>query len=137
VQPENSIQQTVCKTNMQVGSIPNNNAQKESSISGEIPIAVQQKLKKAVLIGLGHFAPSSTVEILINVLEQEHSIDFATIPNNPMSLREGLSKMFGSAEPVIESRIRQAIAKELGVSAEGRSLEDLVTLCKQSDAQFS
>jgi hypothetical protein len=122
---------------MQVGSISNNKRQEDSSISDDIPADVHQKLKKAVLAGLGHFAPSSTVEILISVLEQEHSIDFGTILNNPRSLREGLTKMFGSAEPVVESRIRQAIAKELGVSTEGRSLEDLMSLCRQRASQFS
>jgi hypothetical protein len=127
----------VWKTSMQVGSISNNKRQKDSSISDDIPADVHQKLKKAVLAGLGHFAPSSTVEILISVLEQEHSIDFGTILNNPRSLREGLTKMFGSAEPVVESRIRQAIAKELGVSTEGRSLEDLMSLCRQRASQFS
>ncbi|MHB1868934.1 MAG: hypothetical protein ACYCPP_08310 [Nitrososphaerales archaeon] len=90
---------------------------------------VAQEVKKAVLTGLGHFVPRS-VEFLVNFMEQEHSVDFNTIADNPRLLRAGLSKMFGDAELIVESRICQALAEPFGIDSAGRSLEDLISIIR-------
>ena len=90
---------------------------------------VDQEVKKAVLTGLGHFAPRS-VEFLVNFMEQEHSVDFNTIADNPRLLRAALSKMFGDAEQIVESRICQALAEPFGIDGTGKSLEDLISIIR-------
>lgn len=95
-------------------------------------LITEEEVKQAVLTGLGHFAPQSTVEILTGFLEQEYGVDFSTIVDEPKTLREGLKKMFGSAESVVEVRIVQALAKQLQLNGEGRSLEELLEFCKNA-----
>ena len=79
--------------------------------------------------GLEHFAPPS-VEFLVNFMEQEYSIDFNAIADNPILLRAALSNMFGDAEQLVESRICQALAEPFGIDGTGRPLEDLLSIIR-------
>lgn len=88
-------------------------------------------IRDAVVAGLAHFATGTTLEMLIYLLEEEHSVDFNFIAENPAILRSGLSKMFGSAEEVVEARICQALNAQFQI--EGKSLEELISRIKSSN----
>ena len=115
---------------MQVSSFPD--VEQHESKKRKNGLILEEEVKQAVLTGLGHFAPRSTVEILTGFLEQEYEVDFSTIADDPKTLREGLTKMFGSAESVVDVRIVQALAKQLQLNSDGRSLEELLEFCKNT-----
>lgn len=110
---------------MQVSSFPN--IEQRESKERKDGLVLEEEVRQAVLTGLGHFAPQSTVEILTGFLEQEYGVDFSTIADDPKTLRDGLTKMFGGAESVVEVRIVQALAKQLKLNSDGRSLEELLS----------
>ncbi|MGI0091201.1 MAG: hypothetical protein ACREBS_05785 [Nitrososphaerales archaeon] len=94
------------------------------------PSLVDEEVAKAVLAGLGHFGPGSIVESLVYILELEHSVEIQSVAANPEFLRAALSKMFGGAAYVVETKICQALAKRLGVDGEGKSFEDLISMLR-------
>ena len=116
-----------------VGSLP------EKKLSGFLEenrrdSSIDQKVKNAILAGLGYFATGSVLEILVYFLEIEHSVDFSTVVDNPKPLHAGLSVMFGSAEEVVETKICQALGRQFRIDSEGRSLEDMVSIIKSAEA---
>ncbi len=87
---------------------------------------------EAVFQGLSHFGGKNVVESLIYILELEHSVNLRNIVNELEVLRSGLAKMFGNASYVVEQKVRNNLAKKLGLDPEGRSLEQLVEAAKKS-----
>jgi Na+-transporting methylmalonyl-CoA/oxaloacetate decarboxylase beta subunit len=117
---------------LQVGSLP------EKKLSRTLEehrrdFSIDQKVKNAILAGLGYFATGSVLEILVYFLEIEQSVDFGTVVANPKPLRAGLSAMFGSAEDVVETKICQALGRQFRIDIEGKSLEDIVSIIKSSE----
>jgi hypothetical protein len=113
---------------MQVGSLPDK--KRTGSFEGERDSTMEQGLKSAVMVGLGYFATGAALEILVYILEVEHSVDFNSIADNPGALRKGLFAMFGSAGEAVESRICQAIGMHFRVGSEGKTLEDLISMVR-------
>ena len=83
---------------------------------------------KAVITGLGYFGAGQVVESLVYILELEHSVDMNSIAENIEGLRNALTKMFGSASHVVETKIAEALGKQLGVDSEGKTIEDLIRI---------
>ncbi len=90
----------------------------------------------AVVKGLSHFGAGPVVESLVYILELEHSVDLNSLANNLDALRDALSKMFGSASHVIEGRISESLAKQLGIDPDGKTLEELVEILKGRIGEF-
>ena len=86
---------------------------------------------EAVLLGLSHFGGRDVVESLIYILELEHSVNLRNVVNELDILRSGLSKMFGDAAYVVEEKVRNNLAKSLGLDPDGRTIEQLVEAAKK------
>ena len=99
--------------------------------SDENSAAVNRQVASAVVKGLSYFGAGQVVESLVYILELEHAVDLNSLSNNLDALRAALVKMFGGAAYVIESKIAESLAKQLGVDPEGRKLEDLVNSLKE------
>jgi hypothetical protein len=89
---------------------------------------------KAVVTGLGYFGAGQVVESLVYILELEHSVDLNSIANNIDGLRSALSKMFGGAARVVETKIAEALGKQLGVDSEGKSIETMIAILDRREA---
>ncbi|MFI5421761.1 MAG: hypothetical protein ACHQ1H_12400 [Nitrososphaerales archaeon] len=89
---------------------------------------------KAVVTGLGYFGAGQVVESLVYILELEHSVDMNSIADNIDGLRSALSKMFGGAARVVETKIAEALGKQLGVDSEGKSIETLIAILDRREA---
>jgi hypothetical protein len=113
-------------------SVPKNGPGASSSPPDSNASIVDQELAEAIRTGLGHFGPESLVENLVYMLEVDYSVNINSLSNDPSSLRSALSKMFGGASYVVEYKICQALARQLGIDGEGKSLEQLIQLLKQS-----
>jgi hypothetical protein len=113
----------------QVGTVPDKKSQRSPN-TNQWDSLINQEVRKAVITGLGHFASGSALESLLYVMEQEYSVDFYAIADNPKVFRSGLSGMFGSADRIIETRICQALGSQFQTDSEGRSLEDLISILK-------
>ena len=94
---------------------------------------VDRQVPSAIRTGLHHFGPDSLVDNLTYMLELDYSVNIDSVSNDITSLKAALSKMFGGAAYVVESKICQALAKQLGIDGEGKSLEKLVELLKESE----
>jgi hypothetical protein len=92
--------------------------------------AVNQEVANAVIKGLSHFGAGQVVESLVYILELEHSVDLNSLANNTDALKAALGKMFGSAAHVIEGRISESLAKQLGIDPDGKTLDQLVEILK-------
>lgn len=92
------------------------------------------QVAKAVVTGLGYFGTGQVVESLVYILELEHSIDLNSIADNIEGLRSALAQMFGGAAQVVESKIAEALGKQLGVDSEGKSIEALVGIMDNREA---
>ncbi len=92
------------------------------------------QVAKAVVTGLGYFGTGQVVESLVYILELEHSIDLNSIADNIEGLRSALAQMFGGAARVVESKIAEALGKQLGVDSEGKSIEALVGIMDNREA---
>jgi hypothetical protein len=92
--------------------------------------ALNHQVATAVVKGLSYFGAGPVVESLVYILELEHSVDLNSLANNLDALRAALLKMFGSAAYVIESKISDSLAKQLGVDSEEKKLDELVDLAK-------
>jgi hypothetical protein len=93
--------------------------------------ALNHQVATAVVKGLSYFGAGPVVESLVYILELEHSVDLNSLANNLDALRAALLKMFGGAAYVIESKISESLAKQLGVDSEGRKLDELIKLAKE------
>ena len=91
---------------------------------------------KAVMAGLGYFGAGQVVESLVYILELEHSVDMNSIADNIEGLKKALTKMFGSAAHVVETKIAEALGKQLGVDSEGKSIEDLIRILDARDGNL-
>jgi hypothetical protein len=91
---------------------------------------------KAVMTGLGYFGAGQVVESLVYILELEHSVDMNSIAGNIDGLRTALSKMFGGAAHVVETKIAEALGKQLGVNSDGKSIEDMIRILDTRDADL-
>ena len=100
-------------------------------------IRLNNLVLEAVFQGLSHFGGSNVVESLIYILELEHSVNLRNIVNELDTLRSGLAKMFGGASYVVEEKVRNNLAKSLGLDPDGRSLEQLVETAKNLIQQDS
>ena len=80
--------------------------------------------------GLSYFGAGPVVESLVYILELEHSVDLNSLANNLDALRAALLKMFGGAAYVIEGKIAESLAKQLGVDPEGKKLDELVEILR-------
>ncbi|MDG6998556.1 MAG: hypothetical protein JRN15_05515 [Nitrososphaerota archaeon] len=90
-------------------------------------------MKKAVLSSLAHFAPQRSLEAIVAILEQEHSVNFERLAEDIGILRIALTKMFGNGESVVEARISKALAKDVGVEFEGKSLDEIISLFRAAN----
>jgi hypothetical protein len=107
---------------------------RESGNSDEIDeksAALNRQVASAVLKGLSYFGAGQVVESLVYILELEHAVDLNSLANNLDALRAALNKMFGGAAHVIEAKIAESLAKQLGVDPDGRKLDDLVQMLKE------
>ena len=121
---------------MQVGSLPDKTC--NNSIGERKKASVtDQGVKEAVLSGLGYFATGTALEILVYILEVEHSVDFNFISENPSTLRTGLSAMFGNAVEVVEARICQALGTKFRIGSVGRTLEEMLSTIRSSEIPTS
>jgi len=57
-------------------------------------------------------------------------VDLNSLSDNLDALRAALLKMFGGAAYVIEDKITESLAKQLGVDPDGKKLEELVGLLR-------
>ena len=89
-----------------------------------------------MITGLGYFGAGQVVESLVYILELEHSVDMNSIADNIPGLRVALSKMFGGAAHVVETKIAEALGKQLGVDSDGKSIEDLIRILDTRDADL-
>jgi hypothetical protein len=112
-------------------SVQKNSSAATSSPRDSDHSIVDQELARAIRTGLGHFGPESLVENLVYMLEVDYSVDINSVSSDPASLKSALSKMFGGASYVVEYKICQALARQLGIDGEGKSLEQLIELLKQ------
>jgi hypothetical protein len=97
-----------------------------------LEIKINNLVGEAVFLGLSHFGGKNVVESLVYILELEHSVNFRNVANELNTLRLGLAKMFGDAAYVVEEKVRNNLAKSLGLDPEGRSLEQLIEAAKKS-----
>jgi len=93
--------------------------------------ALNHQVATAVVKGLSYFGAGQVVESLVYILELEHSVDLNSLANNLDALRAALLKMFGGAAYVIESKISESLAKQLGIDSDGRKLDELLELAKE------
>jgi hypothetical protein len=116
---------------MQINSLPD----KSSSTGGskDSDSSINKEVKSAVLAGLGYFATGPTLEVLVYLLEVEHSVEFNSIAENPGLLRKGLSAMFGSAVEVVEAKICQALGRRFQISIDDKSLDDLISIIRSQE----
>jgi hypothetical protein len=99
----------------------------ESSIDSEL----NRLLRNAVAGGLRHFGDRSIVESLFYILELEHSVNLTSIASNLPTLLSGLKAMFGAGEEVIENKIREELARQIGVDPSGRTIETLIQMTRK------
>lgn len=92
------------------------------------------QVAKAVVTGLGYFGAGQVVESLLYILELEHSVDLNSIANNIDGLRVALSQMFGGAARVVETKIAEALGKQLGADSEGKSIEAMIAIMDSREA---
>jgi hypothetical protein len=102
-----------------------------SDENDEKSAALNRQVASAVLKGLSYFGAGQVVESLVYILELEHAVDLNSLANNLDALRAALNKMFGGAAHVIEAKIAESLAKQLGVDPDGRKLDDLVQMLKE------
>lgn len=114
---------------MQLGSTP----AKSNKELEWITTGIDNLVKKAVLSGLAYFAPQQSLEVIVAILEQEHSVDFEKLTENIGALTSALRIMFGSVESVVETRISRALAKDMGVNYDNRSLDELISMLKSAN----
>jgi hypothetical protein len=98
--------------------------------------ALNQQVANAVTKGLGYFGGGPVVESLVYILELEHSVDLNSLANNLDALRAALQKMFGGAAYVIEGKIAESLAKQLGVDPDGKKLDELVKILSNRIEEF-
>jgi hypothetical protein len=87
---------------------------------------------EAISQGLSHFGGKNVVESLIYILELEHSVNLRNVANELDALRRGFESMFGNAAYVVEEKVRNNLAKNLGLDPGGRTLEELIEAAKKS-----
>jgi hypothetical protein len=104
--------------------------------STERNIALNRIVANTVVKGLSYFGAGPVVESLVYILELEHSVDLNSLANNLSALRAALEKMFGGAAYVIEAKIAESLAKQLGVDPEGKKLDELVQLLSERIDEF-
>jgi hypothetical protein len=109
---------------------------KNTKESDAAKVAVNQQVANAVVKGLGHFGAGPVVESLVYILELEHSVDLNSLSNNLDALRAALQKMFGNASYVIEAKIAESLAKQLGVDPDGKKLDELVEILRGRIEEF-
>lgn len=113
---------------MQVGQAPDpRNRGNESDTSW-----MNRAMKQAVLSGLAHFATKQSLEVLVAILEQEHAVDFQKLAEDTGALRVALEELFGSGASVVEARISQGLAREIGIEYDGSSLDQMVMLLRRA-----
>lgn len=93
-------------------------------------IELNSEIAKAVTKALSYFGAGPVVESLVYILELEHSVDLNSLADNLDALQAALQKMFGGAAYVIEEKITESLAKQLGVDPEGRQLKELVEILR-------
>jgi hypothetical protein len=103
----------------------------EGSSSREGSDALNQQVGNAVVKGLSYFGAGPVVESLVYILELEHSVDLNSLADNLDALRAALAKMFGGAAYVIESKIAESLAKQLGIDPDGKKLNELVEILRK------
>ena len=94
-------------------------------------VELNNEIAKAVTKALSYFGAGPVVESLVYILELEHSVDLNSLADNLDALRAALQKMFGGAAYVIEDKITESLAKQLGVDPDGKKLEELVGLLRR------
>lgn len=109
----------------------NNNKKQIPDLDSERNAALNRQVANAVIKGLGYFGAGPVVESLVYILELEHSVDLYSLANNLGALRAALQTMFGGAAYVIEGKIADSLARQLGVIPDGKSLEDLVKILSE------
>lgn len=109
---------------------PISTSKKSKQLSEDQSAALNHQVATAVVKGLSYFGGGPVVESLVYILELEHSVDLNSLAYNLHALKAALSKMFGGASYVIETKISESIAKQLGIDPDGKKLEDLVELLK-------
>jgi hypothetical protein len=118
---------------LQSASDPNHQrdlqARREPGTSS-VNIALNSEVANAVTKGLSYFGAGPVVESLVYILELEHSVDLYSLANNLVALRAALEKMFGGAAYVIEGKISESLAKQLGVDPDGKKMDELVNILK-------
>ena len=106
-------------------------AQTETEKDDALNAALNTEVANAVIKGLSYFGAGPVVESLVYILELEHSVDLNSLANNLDALRAALQKMFGGAAYVIEGKIAESLAKQLGVDPDGKKLDELVATLKE------
>jgi hypothetical protein len=106
-------------------------ARREIEKGDVLNVTLNNEVASAVIKGLSYFGAGPVVESLVYILELEHSVDLNSLANNLDALRAALQKMFGGAAYVIEGKIAESLAKQLGVDPEGRKLDELVATLRE------
>jgi hypothetical protein len=106
-------------------------ARAEADKNDPLTVALNKEVANAVTKGLSYFGAGPVVESLVYILELEHSVDLNSLANNLDALRAALQKMFGGAAYVIEGKITESLAKQLGVDPDGKKLDELVTTLRE------
>jgi hypothetical protein len=120
---------------LQSASVPGHERDLQASGEAEkndpVTVALNNEVANAVTKGLSYFGAGPVVESLVYILELEHSVNLNSLANNLDALRAALQKMFGGAAYVIEGKITESLAKQLGVDPEGKKLDDLVATLRE------
>jgi uncharacterized protein YdiU (UPF0061 family) len=121
---------TIYADNAELSSASRSNASQEKS-STEVETRLNGIVREAVSQGLSHFGGKNVVESLFYILELDYSVDMRNVVNDLESLHRAFEKMFGNASYVVEERVRNNLAKILGLDPEDRSLEELIEAARQ------
>jgi hypothetical protein len=106
--------------------------QEHSTNDHEEEAKLNDLVGEAISQGLSHFGGKNVVESLIYILELEHSVDLRNVANELDALRRGFESMFGNAAYVVEEKVRNNLAKNLGLDPDGRTLEELIEAARKS-----
>jgi hypothetical protein len=96
-----------------------------------VEVAISLAISKSVIRALSFLGPKKVVESVLDILELEHAVSVNDIARKPEAFISGIQAMFGPGSYVIIKVVCAEIAKDLGVSREGKTLSDLVKIARE------
>lgn len=100
----------------------------ETGRESKLQQSVNKIVREAVLSGFSHFGNKNVVDSLLYILELEHSVNLYNLAFDISSFRSGITAMFGAGGYILEERVCDELARQLGIDKKGRNLETLIAL---------